>query len=311
MLAANTASDPPRLSVGTTGGMNGSISGSVFASPASASTGPGDCQDHAHVMQEQIRIQLIDANGAVVGESLTDEQGTYRFADLLPGEYSVRRVVLDASSSAEDSAANQQELSGISLQGGEELAAYDFCIVETSNLGLTAEEFDRLASVLAVASAPARETALALQAETVFVGVNANNDLELLQIQSSRQADFYGGSSQIKKSAKSIKTWDGVPLDGSPLDDFFSTISFLELSSVETAGVASLEQLLGDAQESELAFVDGYTLRAVEAWDLDAELDLREVLGPEATIAPDADHASVRTPDVPIIAARSDVQPTR
>ena len=70
-----------------------SISGFV-----SVSTPEGDCLDPSdpnHNGIAGVTIQLLDANGQFLADTLTDENGFYQFADLSPGTYSVVEVQPD------------------------------------------------------------------------------------------------------------------------------------------------------------------------------------------------------------------------
>ena len=85
-----------------------------------------------------VRITLLDAAGQVVAQSLTDDQGRYRFENLVPGVYTLReetpaglldgpehvgtiRGVPVGQITANDT------ISQITLAGGDEGVGYDFC----------------------------------------------------------------------------------------------------------------------------------------------------------------------------------------
>lgn len=58
------------------------------------STMDGDCfsTDVEHPPLADVVVQLLDGNGVVVDQTLTDENGQYRFVGLTPGEYGVREL---------------------------------------------------------------------------------------------------------------------------------------------------------------------------------------------------------------------------
>ena len=80
-----------------------------------------------------VTIQLLDADGSVIAETVTDDSGTYTFDGLRPGEYAVRQIQPDGLfSGAEVVGSNGGEassnlLSSIVLTSGEEATGYDFC----------------------------------------------------------------------------------------------------------------------------------------------------------------------------------------
>lgn len=71
----------------------GTLSGRVHLS-----TPDGDCWDIDEDLLEPIAgavVQLLGANGQVLAESVTDDEGNYAFGDLEPGDYSVRQITPD------------------------------------------------------------------------------------------------------------------------------------------------------------------------------------------------------------------------
>ena len=61
------------------------------------STADGDCfgENEQHTPVPNVTVQLFDASGNFIAETLTDEQGIYRFEGLEPGEYSVVEITPD------------------------------------------------------------------------------------------------------------------------------------------------------------------------------------------------------------------------
>jgi len=80
-----------------------------------------------------VTVQLLDANGSVVAETVTGESGTYTFEGLRPGEYSIRQIQPDGLFSGAEvvgsngGEANSNLISSIVLASGEEATGYDFC----------------------------------------------------------------------------------------------------------------------------------------------------------------------------------------
>ena len=80
-----------------------------------------------------VTIQLLDADGSVVAETVTGESGTYTFEGLRPGEYSIRQIQPDGLFSGAEvvgsngGEANSNLISSIVLASGEEATGYDFC----------------------------------------------------------------------------------------------------------------------------------------------------------------------------------------
>jgi len=130
LLAADLSVGAVGAPYGLTGGPTGSLSGNVYASEVVA-----NCDAHAAANRlVGVRVQLLDAAGAVLEEDLTDEQGGYRFTDLIPGQYAVRQppplgfvegAALVGVGGGVALSVNQ--VGEILVQGGEELAGYDFC----------------------------------------------------------------------------------------------------------------------------------------------------------------------------------------
>lgn len=80
-----------------------------------------------------VTLQLLDANGQVIGTTLTDASGHYSFGELMPGQYSVRQVQPDGYFTAGEKVgsgsgtAATNEIRGIVLSSGDQLANYNFC----------------------------------------------------------------------------------------------------------------------------------------------------------------------------------------
>lgn len=272
MLAADTAIAGSIPSLGSPGGMAGSIGGSVLAASAGSL-----CVDHPQADGvASVRVQLLDVNGMLVEETTTGSQGNYRFVDLLPGQYAVRRVAEAGRSSIAHVgdgggiALGINQVGEIDLQGGEQLTNYNFCqfatVPEVAGPGDRPiiphqDDFAATASILAFAqSRPSTDVSLQV-AEPIVTEAPATTFDNQAPVSTARTTDFFGGSSRQLKSPKSIKTWDEFPSD-----DIFSTLSVLELAEAGQLHLAENHSLETTSDEAEdAAFADGYTTKTL-AW---------------------------------------------
>lgn len=272
MLAADVAIAGSIPLLESPGGMTGSIGGSVLAASADNS-----CDDHAQTSGvASVRVQLLDVNGAIVEETTTGSQGNYRFVDLLPGQYAVRRVTEAGQSSTAHVGdgggivLGLDQVGEIGLQGGEQLTDYNFCqfaaMPDVAGPGDRPiiphqDNFAATASILAFAqSQPSTDVSLPV-AEPIVTEALATTSDNQAPVSTTQTADFFGGSSRQLKSPKSIKTWDEFPSD-----DIFSTLSVLELAEANQLHLAvnhSLETTGDEAEDA--AFADGYTTKTL-AW---------------------------------------------
>lgn len=272
MLAADaaiTGSIPPLVSPG---GMTGSIGGSVLATSAGSS-----CVNHSQANGvASVRVQLLDVNGALVEETTTGSQGNYRFVDLLPGQYAVRRVAEAGQSSTAHVGdgggivLGLNQVGEIGLQGGDQLTDYDFCQFDAMPavagpgdrpIVPPRDDFAAAASILAFAqSQPSTDVPLPV-AEPIVTAAPTTTFDNQAPVSATRTIDFFGGSSRQLKSPKSIKTWDEFPSD-----DIFSTLSVLELAEAGQLHLAENHSLETTSDEAEdAAFADGYTTKTL-AW---------------------------------------------
>ncbi len=87
-----------------------------------------------------VTMQLLDQNGNVMASATTDNNGAYKFDNLLPGTYSVRQVQpndyfdvgqvvgkLSDGTAGPGSAGTQNLLSNITVNSGQVLVQYNFC----------------------------------------------------------------------------------------------------------------------------------------------------------------------------------------
>jgi serine-aspartate repeat-containing protein C/D/E len=113
-----------------------SLSGLVFLDPNGDCTfNPGDTP------LENVQIQLLDANGNVVGTTSTDADGRYKFEGLAPGNYSVREsqpagYYHGGQTPGSGGGATPQAdlISEILISGGQDLIDYNFCELSPSSL---------------------------------------------------------------------------------------------------------------------------------------------------------------------------------
>ncbi|MDG1810215.1 MAG: SdrD B-like domain-containing protein [Pirellulaceae bacterium] len=87
-----------------------------------------------------VTVQLLDQNGNVVGETTTDEQGSYQFDQLLPGAYSVREIQPADYFSAGQTVgsgggtASENMLGDVVIDSGQNLVNYNFCEQEAAEI---------------------------------------------------------------------------------------------------------------------------------------------------------------------------------
>lgn len=116
----------------------GELLGASIAGRVHASHSP-DCDfDNPEVLLSGVKIELLDASGAVVQTTFTDADGRYQFEGLRPGEYQIRETqpashdgmkLFDGgerAGTAGGSVANDF-VSGIVLGSAESAINYDFC----------------------------------------------------------------------------------------------------------------------------------------------------------------------------------------
>ncbi len=272
--------------VGQSGGPTGGISGSVFATPAAIHS-TSNCDSHAAAVSlAEVRVQLLDATGAVLEESTTDATGAYHFADLFPGQYSVRQIMQHGFLDEDDVALGSQLVNEIAVQAGVTLEGYDFCeLVGTAEPAVQFLPFLTLPSV----SAPAARQEIADEPTVESAADVALVDFSPFSTYAPRSAEVYGGSSRTLKKPTSIKAWDEFPIDS-----YFSTASFLELATGESPNKESLEPMLQESilgnsifDESDLAsaparddaLAEGPSANTPAWWEIDAQSEFAELLG--------------------------------
>lgn len=102
----------------------------------------GDCIfDPGEAPIAEVVMELLDDEGKVVATTLTNESGTYLFANLPPGTYGVRQVqpegFLNGEASVGDAGGVVSEvdtITGISLDSGQIGSGYHFCEVPPASL---------------------------------------------------------------------------------------------------------------------------------------------------------------------------------
>ena len=113
-----------------------SISGNVYEDA------DGDCvRDPGEVSLSNVLIELLDAQGAIVGTTRTDAFGNYQFDNLLPGTYTLREQQPEGyiqggqmAGSAGGNATLTDIISAIALSAGVRATDYDFCEQRVASL---------------------------------------------------------------------------------------------------------------------------------------------------------------------------------
>ena len=81
-----------------------------------------------------VKIELLDATGVVLAETVTDENGEYEFTDVVPGEYSIRETQPEGYFNGSQTApvgrgdtSGENIIKGISVRSGEVVEELNFC----------------------------------------------------------------------------------------------------------------------------------------------------------------------------------------
>jgi len=80
-----------------------------------------------------VTLQLLDVDGNVIAETISDANGNYSFDGLRPGEYAIRQIQPDGLFSGDEFAGSnggeesENLLSTIVLSSGDQATNYDFC----------------------------------------------------------------------------------------------------------------------------------------------------------------------------------------
>lgn len=83
-----------------------------------------------------VSIELLDSQGIVVAETITDSSGEYRFENLLPGEYSIREIQPEnydeggVKPGSSGGVVGDNSISAIVISADQILTNYDFCEIE-------------------------------------------------------------------------------------------------------------------------------------------------------------------------------------
>ncbi|MBM4094352.1 MAG: hypothetical protein FJ276_33835, partial [Planctomycetes bacterium] len=107
----------------------GSVQGRVHADL------DGDCTfDPNEIALAGVKIELLSATGVVLATTFTNQEGAYRFADLIPGTYAVRETQPagyfhrgQKAGSHGGNATVADLISHIPVGSGQQLTDYDFC----------------------------------------------------------------------------------------------------------------------------------------------------------------------------------------
>jgi serine-aspartate repeat-containing protein C/D/E len=88
-----------------------------------------------------VKLELLDKSGNVLATTFSDQNGSYRFDGLLPGDYSIRQIQPEGYFTAGEKVGNgggqasRNLLQGIKIHSDETFVEYNFCEVEPSELG--------------------------------------------------------------------------------------------------------------------------------------------------------------------------------
>ncbi len=273
MLAADLVPAGGDINIGFTGGMTGSISGSVFANHTA------QCEEAvANSATAEMLIQLLDKTGTVIEERLTAADGSYHFADLLPGHYSVRQP------GAAETALDTDQLDQIVVEAGMSLEGFHLeiaaCDLAEQDMALETLATPIVALSLQIPPPSRLET---LNAPTIIETIDVAQVTQSL-LSRPRPAEIIGGSSRSLQESVDIKTWEEFPMD-----HWFSTASYLELVSSEPVTVDELASGLSDtlqetSEVEEAPFADNYTVNTIEWWEGDEGLQLEALIGDEQVI---------------------------
>ena len=116
----------------------GSIDGYVHVTP------DGNCS-----MDDQggetplggVTIQLLNGDGEMIAETVTNDEGFYSFGELLPGAYSIQQIqptglftVGQRAGSGGGDATVENRVTGIEINSGQKLTQYNFCEEEAAQI---------------------------------------------------------------------------------------------------------------------------------------------------------------------------------
>ena len=95
----------------------------------------GDCiRDPGEINLAGVVIEILNAQGQIVGTTITDSEGNYRFDGLIPGQYTLRETQPagyiqggQIAGSAGGNATMADIISAIALGAGVQATDYDFC----------------------------------------------------------------------------------------------------------------------------------------------------------------------------------------
>jgi len=316
MLLAADLTGAADVSFGQTGGATANISGNVYAASLAG------CENHqADAALADVRVQLLDETGSVLEESLTDELGTYRFADLLPGRYAVRQITaqgfLDGASTVGTGggiAFSANRVGEIVVQAGESLGGYDFCDLEslpepsgpTDRPIVPHENGYAMVPILSLSLQQASSEPSIVVFEPVVESATAASFVALSPLNLPRPTEIFGGSSQALNEPEKIKAWDDYLLDG-----LFAKANFLDFEQdfedgdpiseawVFEAGASDeWETLLGETDASadernDGPFADGYTVNSIDWLEEEPRLELDQRIGDAEIIDTDEVPAEV------------------
>ena len=254
------------------GGPTGSISGSAFGISPQA-----DCADHlASQALSGAMIQLLDEHGHVLEQQRTDDTGSYRFTDLMPGQYALRQQPLLTSSEIsvhmggnDGFIQSANELIVVTVTAGTTTSGYDFCNRLNDFDGDFEFKKDNDNSFF-ISSLTLQEPSTALLVQPTFesvpieFGAPAQRTLASpTLLQQSLKLETYGGSARRASPTSKVDTWyDEL------FDEVFSATMLGEIAAI-TLPYASYVTQKGDFSassehdETDAVFAEGATITSM------------------------------------------------
>lgn len=105
--------------------------------------GNGNCVFDASAGERplaNVKLELMNSNGEIIGTTMTDANGEYTFDMLLPGVYSIRQAQPDGLFNGGETvgdaggSASENLIENIVVQSGQRLTQYNFCEVEAAEI---------------------------------------------------------------------------------------------------------------------------------------------------------------------------------
>ncbi len=111
-----------------------------FASISGTVTEDTNNDDSGDTNLANVTVELLDNTGAVIATTTTDTNGDYSFADVLPGDYTIRQTNLTDYLDVKDTDANNDSQISITLTAGQNSTGNDFVDEQASSISGTVTE---------------------------------------------------------------------------------------------------------------------------------------------------------------------------